>query len=123
MRFFEEDEVTLLDIRTLLLAAAGAVIFFSSPALAADCEFPNPSKAFSVSGPVLYVDAASDIVADFGYRKVVAINDTKRGCTAYVQARSVSKCSKGKTATAKGTTFVVPFTPVVLPGADSVKCR
>ena len=107
----------------LLWAAAGAVIVSTSPGLATDCEFQNPGKVFSVAGPVLYVDAANDLVADIGYRKVVAINDTKRGCTAYVQARTVSKCAKGKTTTAKGTTFVIPFTPVVLPGADSVKCH
>ena len=110
------------DIRILLWAAAGIAILFARPALAADCEFPNPGKAFSVEGAVLYVDAANDLVAEMGYGKVVAISDRKRGCTAYVQARRVSKCAKGKTATAKGPTFVVPFTPVVLPGADSVKC-
>jgi hypothetical protein len=106
----------------LLWAAAGAALLLSCPALAADCEF-NPGKAFSVEGTVLYVDAASDVVAEMGYGKVVAINDRKRGCTAYVQTNRASKCAKGKTATAKGTTFVIPFTPVVLPGADSVKCR
>ena len=107
----------------LMWAAAAAALFFSRPALAAHCEFSDVGKAFSVEGAVLYVDAANDLVAELGYGKVVAINDRKRGCTAYVQARRVSKCAKGKTATAKGTTFVVPFTPVVLPGADSVKCR
>jgi hypothetical protein len=94
----------------LFWAAAGAALFFGRPALAADCEFANPGKAFSVEGTVLYVDAANEIVADMGYGKVVAINDRKRGCTAYVQASRASKCAKGKTATAKGTTFVIPFT-------------
>lgn len=99
-------------------------VLFMSPALAAgDCEFADPGKAFSVEGPVLNVGAANDLVSEMGYRKVVAIQDKKRGCVAYVQTRKAAGCAKGKTATAKGKTFVITFTPVVLPGADSVKCR
>jgi len=96
----------------------------ASPALAAgDCEFADPGKAFSVEGTVLNVDAANDLVVEMGYRKVVAIQDKKRGCVAYVQTRKAQSCAKGKTASAKGKTFVITFTPVVLPGADTVKCR
>ena len=109
-------------MRLLVCAASGAFIF-SWSAFAADCSFNDPGKAFSVEGTVLYVDASNEVVAEMGYGKVVAINDRKRGCTAYVQTKSASKCTKGKSATAKGTTFVIPFTPVVLPGAGSVKCR
>lgn len=96
----------------------------ASPAFAAaDCEFTDPGKAFSVEGAVLNVGAANDLVVEMGYRKVVAIQDRKRGCIAYVQTRKAAGCAKGKAATAKGKTFVITFTPVVLPGADSVKCR
>ena len=95
-----------------------------SPALAApDCEFADPGKAFSVAGNVLSIGAANDIVVEMGYRKVVAIQDKKRGCVAYVQTRRATGCAKGKTATAKGKTFVIAFTPMVLTGADSVTCR
>lgn len=97
---------------------------FTGPALAAgDCEFADAGKAFSVEGTVLNVGAANDVVVEMGYRKTVAIEDKKRGCIAYVQTRKTTGCAKGKTATAKGKTFVVTFTPIVLPGADSVKCR
>jgi hypothetical protein len=110
--------------RMLALAAAGAASLIYDPALAASkCEFKDPGKAFSVQGPVVYVDAANTTVAELGYGKVVAINDTKRGCVAYVQAKRVSGCAKGKTASASGSAFVVPFTPVILAGADSVECR
>lgn len=96
----------------------------AGPALAvADCEFADPGKAFSVAGAVLSVGAANDLVVEMGYRKVVAIQDKKRGCIAHVQARQASGCAKGRTATAKGKTFVIAFTPLVLPGADRVTCR
>ena len=96
----------------------------TSPALAAgDCEFADADKAFSVEGNVLNVGTANDLIIEMGYRKVVAIQDKKRGCVTYVQTRRASGCAKGKSATAKGETFVVTFTPLVLPGADSVKCR
>ncbi len=96
----------------------------ASPALAAgDCEFADPGKAFSVEGAVLNVGAANDLVVEMGYRKVIAIQDKRRGCIVYVQTRKAAGCTKGRTATAKGKTFVITFTPVVLPGADSVKCR
>lgn len=99
-------------------------IMLASPAFAAaDCEFTDPDKAFSVEGAVLNVGAANDLVVEMGYRKVVAIQDKKRGCVAYVQTRKAAGCAKGKIASAKGKTFVITFTPVVLPGADSVKCR
>ena len=97
---------------------------FPSSALAADdCEFADPGKSFSVEGAVLNVGAANDLVVEMGYRKVVAIEDKKRGCVAYVQARRAPGCAKGRSATAKGKTFVIAYTPMVLPGADSVKCR
>ncbi|MFZ5672057.1 MAG: hypothetical protein ACOZAM_03735 [Pseudomonadota bacterium] len=97
---------------------------FTSPAFAAgDCEFADPGKTFSVQGAVLNVGAANEIVGEMGYSKVVAIQDKKRGCIAYVQTRKAAGCAKGRTATAKGKTFVIPFTPLVLPGADSVRCR
>jgi hypothetical protein len=97
--------------------------FFTNSALAADCEFADPGKVFSVSGAVLHVGAANDLVADMGFRKVVAVKDRQLGCVAYVQVRRASGCAKGKTAAAKGRTFGIAFTPVVLLGADSVKCR
>lgn len=100
-----------------------AALLVGGTALAADCETPIAGKAFSVNGTVAYVDAANDVVAGMGYKTVVSINDRKRGCIINVQAKRVSGCAKGKTATAKGTAFVVPFTPVVLSGADSVQCR
>jgi hypothetical protein len=118
-----KDDMILRDNRMLFWAAAGVAVLFARPALADKCEFTSPGKAFSVEGVVLYVDAANELVVEMGYGKVVAIDDRKRGCTAYVQASRVSKCAKGKTAAAKGATFVVPFTPVVLAGADIVKCR
>lgn len=97
---------------------------FTSPAYAAgDCEFADPGKAFSVQGAVLSVGAANEVIIEMGYGKVVAIQDKKRGCIAYIQTRKAVGCAKGKAATAKGKTFVVTFTPLVLPGADSVKCR
>lgn len=103
--------------------AVSCAFLFTGPALAAgDCEFADPGKAFSVEGAVLNVGAANDLVVEMGYRKVVAIQDRKRGCVAYVQTRKAAGCARGKTATAKGKTFVITFTPVVLPGADSVKC-
>ena len=112
------------DHRTLLLAAIGAAVLVNQPVYAASsCKFDNPSKDVSVQGTVRYVDATNSAVAASGYPKVVAINDSKRGCVAYVQAKRVSGCAAGKTASAKGSTFVVPFTPVVLLGADSVACR
>ena len=112
------------DYRTLLLAAAGAAVLVTQPAGAvSSCKFENPSKDVSVQGTVRYVDATNSVVAASGYPKVVAINDSQRGCVAYVQAKRVSGCAAGKTASAKGTTFVIPFTPVVLLGADSVACR
>lgn len=114
----------MLQRHRILPMAAACICGFSSPAFAAsDCEFANPDKAFAVEGAVLNVDAANDLVAEMGYRKVVAVRDGKRGCIAYVQARRVSGCAKGKTAKATGKTFVIPFTPMVLAGADSVKCR
>lgn len=107
----------------LLFSAAAGVFIFSWDAFAADCSFNDAGKPFFIEGTVLYVDASNEVVAEMGYGKIVAINDLKRSCTAYVQTKSVSKCTKGKLATAKGTTFVIPFTPVVLAGAGSVKCR
>ena len=93
------------------------------PALAAsNCKFEDPNKTISVQGSVQKVDAANSTVATLGYPKVVAINDSKRGCIAYVQAKRVSGCGAGKMSSAQGTTFVVPFTPVLL-GAQSVECR
>ena len=110
--------------RKLLLAAAGASLLLGQPALAASsCKFEDPNKAISVQGSVHKVDAANSTVATLGYPKVVAINDSQRGCVAYVQAKRVSGCAAGKMASAQGTTFVVPFTPVVLLGAQSVECR
>lgn len=110
--------------RIFALAAAGAALMSYGPALGASkCEFKDPSKTFSLQGPVVYVDAANATVAELGYGNVVAITDNKRGCVAYVQAKRVSGCAKGKTASASGAAFVVPFTPVILAGADSVECR
>lgn len=104
--------------------AMGCICLITSPALAAgDCEFPDPGKAFSVAGTVVSVGAANDLVVEMGYPKVVVIQDKKRQCLAYVQTRRASRCAKGKTASAKGKTFVVAFTPIVLAGADSVTCR
>ncbi len=112
------------DYRTLLLAAASAATLVNQPAHAASsCKFENPSKDVSVQGTVRYVDAANTVVASSGYPRVVAINDSKRGCIAHVQAKRVAGCAAGKTASANGATFVIPFTPVVLLGADSVECR
>lgn len=108
-------------IRTLLWVAV-ASLAFGGNAFSADCEFNDGGKRFSVEGAVVYVDTAVD-VAGYGHKKVVAILDKKRGCVAYIQAHQAPRCSKGKTAAATGTTFVVPFTPVVLAGADSVRCR
>jgi hypothetical protein len=110
-------------LRRILSAVACTALFVAPALAAADCEFADPDKGFAVEGSVLNVGAANDIVVEMGYRKVVAIQDKKRGCVAYVQARKAAGCAKGKTATAKGKTFVITFTPVVLPGADSVKCR
>jgi len=113
-------------LRTLSLApwAALSTTLCCAPALAApDCEFADPGKAFAVAGTILQAGAANDLVVEMGYRKVVAIEDKKRGCVAYVQARRAPGCAKGRSATAKGKTFVIAFTPMVLPGADSVKCR
>lgn len=113
-------------LRTLNMApwAALSTALCWSPALAAaDCEFADPGKSFSVEGAVLNVGAANDLVVEMGYRTVVAVQDKKRGCIAYVQTRRAPGCAKGKIATAKGKTFVIAFTPMVLPGADSVKCR
>jgi hypothetical protein len=99
-------------------------VMLASPAFAAgDCEFADPGKSFSIEGAVLNVGAANEVVGEMGYGKVVAIQDKKRGCVAYVQTRKAAGCGKGRTASAKGKTFVITFTPVVLPGADSVKCR
>lgn len=110
-------------LRRILWAVACTALFMTPALAAADCEFADPDKAFSVEGPVLSVGAANDVVVEMGYSKVVALQDKKRGCVAYVQTRKAAGCAKGKTATAKGKTFVITFTPVVLPGADSVKCR
>jgi hypothetical protein len=110
-------------LRRILWAVAGIALFMTPALAAVDCEFADPGQAFAVEGTVLNVDAANDVVVEMGYRKVVAILDKKRGCVAYVQAHKAAGCAKGKTATAKGKTFVITFTPVVLPGADSVKCR
>jgi len=111
------------EYRILLLAAAGPSLLLCQPALASDCKFEDPSKTISVQGSVHKVDTANSTVATLGYPKAVAINDSKRGCVAYVQAKRVSGCAAGKMASAQGTTFVVPFTPVVLLGAQSVECR
>lgn len=110
-------------LRRIPWAVLCTIMLTSSAFAAADCEFADPDKAFSVEGAVLNVGAANDLVVEMGYRKVVAIQDKKRGCVAYVQTRKAAGCTKGRTATAKGKTFVITFTPVVLPGADSVKCR
>ncbi len=112
------------DYRTLLLAAIGAALLVNQQAQAASsCKFENPGKHVSVQGTVRYVDAANSVVASSGYPRVVAIDDSKRGCIAHVQAKRASGCAAGKVASAKGATFVVPFTPIVLLGADSVDCR
>lgn len=110
--------------RVPVLGAFGALLLMGSPALAASsCKFKDPRQTVSVQGSVLSVDEANSIVSDFGYDKVVAIMDKRRGCIAHVQASSASGCMKGGMASAKGTTFVIPFTPVILLGADSVECR
>ena len=107
-----------------LLAATGAAVLLTQPAFAETrCKFEDPGKDFSVQGSVVYTDATNSAVAATGYRRVVAINDKQRGCVAYVQAKRASGCAAGKAASATGNTFVVPFTPVVLLGADSVECR
>ncbi len=112
------------DYRILLLATIGAAVLINRPADAApSCKFENASKDVAVQGTVRYVDAANSVVASSGYPKVVAINDSKRGCIAHVQTKRAAGCASGKTASAKGATFVIPFTPVVLLGADSVACR
>jgi hypothetical protein len=113
----------MLRVTHIVPWAVMCATMFTSPALAADCEFADPDKAFSVAGAVLHVGAANDLVADMGYRKVVAVKDKQRGCIAYVQVRRASGCAKGKAAAAKGRTFGIAFTPMVLLGADSVKCR
>lgn len=119
-----ERKQMMAKLQLLALAAAGAALLICRPGLAASkCEFKDPGKAFSVQGSVVYVDAANATVAELGYSKVVAINDSKRGCVAYVQAKRVLGCAKGKTASASGSAFVVPFTPVILAGADSVECK
>ena len=107
-----------------VLAVAFTALLLSLPAHAETrCKFEDPGKDFSVQGPVVYTDATNSAVAALGYRRVVAINDKQRGCVAYVQAKRASGCAAGKVASTKGTTFVVPFTPVILAGADSVACR
>ena len=112
------------DYRILLLAAIGAAVLINQPADAASsCKFENPSKDVAVQGTVRYVDAANSVVASSGYPRVVAINDSQRGCIAHVQTMRAAGCAAGKAASAKGATFVIPFTPVVLLGANSVACR
>lgn len=108
----------------LLSAAMIGAVLFTSPALAtSECKFDG-RQAYSVKGPVLKVSRANDfVVIETGYRTEVAIEDEKRSCIAYVQTSRAPGCAKGRTATAKGRTFVVGFTSIVLPGADSVKCR
>lgn len=106
------------------LVAAATALFACCPALAAsNCEIGRSRKPFSVQGTVLYVSAANSIVSDYGYSTVVSIRDKKRGCTANVQTKNVIGCATGKVASARGTTFDVPFTGVVLRGADRVVCR
>lgn len=107
-----------------VLVVVGAAWFACEPALAASsCDAGRPRRPFSVQGSVISVGAANSLVADFGYSTVVAIRDKKRGCTANVQTSSVIGCAAGKIASASGTTFNVPFTSVVLRGADRVVCR
>jgi hypothetical protein len=106
-----------------MILASAALALLTGGARAADCEYADAGKTFSVEGVVLHVGAANDLVADMGYRKVVAVLDKKRACVAHVQARRAPGCAKGKAAAAKGRTFVIAFTPIVLPSADIVRCR
>ena len=108
----------------MLLAAIGAAVLINRPADAAsNCEFENFSKDVAVQGTVRYVDAANSVVVSSGSPRSAVINDSKRGCIAHVQTKQAAGCAADTTASAKGATFVIPFTPVVLLGANSVECR
>jgi hypothetical protein len=111
-------------VRTLPWAVAFTALFFSVPvSTAAGCKYKEPGQGISLTGPVADFGAANEVSAGLGYRWVVAVRDRGRGCVAYIQARRASGCARGRTATARITTFEIPFTAFVLPGADNVKCR